>query len=153
MTRIFDWLVEAWDRIRGLLGFHRFTRKGRGDDLSDKGLVRRVYYFIRPVIMLLVLIYLGTMIWRFSWIRGEDLSYPQALINAPQTAVAAGETEPESGATASRTCERSQIVEVQKGLLDLLVNQNDWAPATPQYKAGLFFIRQIPVIYHKYNLM
>jgi len=26
------------------------------------------------------------------------------------------------------------------GLLDLLVNQNDWAPATPQYKAGLFFI-------------
>ena len=140
MTRIFDWLVEIWDWIRGLLGFHRFTRKGRGDDLSNKGLIKRVYYFVRPVVMVLILIYLGTMVWRFSWIRGEDLSYPQTLITASTTAVAAGETEPESGAAASRTCERSQIVEVQIGLLDLLVNQNDWAPATPQYKAGLFFL-------------
>lgn len=140
MTRIFDWLVEIWDRIRGLLGFHRFTRKGRGDDLSNKGMIKRIYYFIRPVIMLLVLIYFGTMIWRFSWIRGEDLGYPQALINAQPTAVATSENAPDSGAEASQTCERSQIVEVQIGLLDLLVNQNDWTPATPQYKAGLFFI-------------
>ncbi len=139
MTRIFDWLVEAWDRIRGLLGFHRFTRKGRGDDLSNKGVVKRVYYFIRPVIMLLVLIYLGTMIWRFSWIRGEDLNYPQALITATPVAGLSSETGTDSAA-AGQTCQPSQIVEIQVGLLDLLVNQNDWAPATPQYKAGLFFI-------------
>ena len=56
MTRLFDWLVELWDRIRGFLGFHRFTRKGRGDDLSNKGPIKRVYYFIRPVVMLLVLV-------------------------------------------------------------------------------------------------
>ena len=140
MTRFFDWLVEFWDRLRGLLGFHRFTRKGRGDDLIDKGVIRRTFYFIRPVIILLLLIYFGAMIYRFSFIRGEDLSYPQQMLTV-QTPVAANEeTEPDSGAAGAKTCERSQIVEVQVGLLDLLVNQNDWTPATPQYKAGFFWL-------------
>ena len=125
MTRLFDWLVEVWDWWRALLGFHRFSRKGRGHDLDDKGFMRRLYYFVRPVVMLIVLIYLGTMIWRFSWIRGEDLTYPQTLITAQAPVSAGTETEPESGAASAQTCERSQIVEIQIGLLDFLVNQND----------------------------
>lgn len=71
MVRLFDWLVEFWDRIRGFLGFHRLTKKGRRDDLAGRGLIRRVFYFVRPLLMLFVLIYLGTMIWRFSWVRGK----------------------------------------------------------------------------------
>lgn len=137
MTRIFDWLVDMWDRLRGLLGFHRLTKKGRGDDLVGRGFVRRTYYFIRPVIMLLVLIYLGTMIWRFSWVRGEDMTYPQAVIQIT-TAQAATSTTASDGDAGAKTCTRSQIVEVQKALIDLVVNQNDWAPATPQYRMGLF---------------
>ena len=139
MTRIFDWLVEMWDRMRGLLGFHRLTRKGRGDDLVGRGFIRRIGYFIRPVLMLLVLIYLGTMIWRFSWVRGEDLSYPQALLTEPRAPASAGqETEAGGGAEDARTCTRSRIVQTQQALIDLVVNQNDWAPATPQYKFGFF---------------
>ncbi len=136
MARFFDWLVEAWDRLRGFFGFHRLTKKGRGDDLVGRGIVRRTYYFVRPVLMLLVLIYLGTMIWRFSWIRGEDMAYPQAIIVTQAATQAAPNTGDED--TGAKTCTRSQIVEVEKHLIDLIVNQNDWAPATPQYRMGLF---------------
>lgn len=138
MTRIFDWLVETWDRLRAFFGFHRLTRKGRGNDLQQRGLFRRIFYFVRPVLMLFVLIYLGTMIWRFSWIRGEDLNYPQMALQEVVAIPASEETEPESGDQLIKTCAPSQIVVMQQTLIDLVVNQNDWAPATPQYKMGLF---------------
>lgn len=76
MTRFFDWLVEFRDRIQGLLGFHRLTKKGRGLDLEGHGTIWRLGYFIRPVLMLLVLIYIGTMVWRFSWVRGRISTIP-----------------------------------------------------------------------------
>ncbi|WP_340107922.1 DUF2333 family protein [Pikeienuella sp. HZG-20] len=139
MVRFFDWLVEVWDRVRGFFGFHRLTRKGRGADLEGRGLVRRVYYFIRPLLMLFILVYVGTMIWRFGWVRGEDLSYPQAVIDAAQTVSAGAKIGPEGAAGAAETCAPSQIVRVEQALIDMLVNQNDWTPATPQYKFGFFF--------------
>lgn len=138
MTRLFDWLVETWDRLRAFLGFHRLTKKGRGDDLQRRGFIRRVIYFVRPIVMLLVLIYLGTMIWRFSWIRGEDLNYPQMALTQVKAVPANEQTEPESGDQSILTCAPSQIVVMQQSLIDLVVNQNDWAPATPQYKMGFF---------------
>lgn len=138
MTRFFDWLVEYWDRLRGFFGFHRLTKKGRGDDLVGRGFLRRIGYFIRPVIMLIVLIYLGTMIWRFSFVRGETLDYPQTILTAANPVATGQETEAGGGTAGANTCARSRIVQVEQALIDLLVNQNDWAPATPQYKFGLF---------------
>ncbi len=138
MTRFFDWLVETWDRLRGFLGFHRLTKKGRGDELVGRGFLRRLFYFVRPLVMLFVLIYFGAMVWRFSWVRGEDLGYPQTILTAATPTPAGQETEPESGAQGAKTCVESRIVLIEQALIDLLVNQNDWAPATPQYRLGLF---------------
>ena len=140
MTRFFVWLVETWDRLRGFFGFHRLTKKGRGDDLVGRGFLRRIGYFIRPVIMLLVLIYLGTMIWRFSFVRGETLEYPQAILTEASPVATGEETEAGGGTVGANTCTRSRIVQVEQALIDLVVNQNDWAPATPQYKLGFFGI-------------
>ncbi|MEX2517871.1 MAG: DUF2333 family protein [Paracoccaceae bacterium] len=140
MIRLFDWLVEAWDRLRSLFGFHRLTRKGRGGDLEGRGLIRRIYYFVRPVVMLLMLIYLGTMIWRFGWTRGDDLNYPQMVLDQskPMAIAEADDGSVEAGAGAAKSCAPSQVVRMEQALIDILVNQNDWAPATPQYKIGLF---------------
>ncbi|MEM7543914.1 MAG: DUF2333 family protein [Pseudomonadota bacterium] len=128
MTRFFDWLVEVWDRLRGILGFHRLTKKGRGDELVGRGFFRRSLYFLRPVLMLLILIYVGTMVWRFSWVRGETLGYPQVVL---------AEAGPVS-AEGAQACTASELVKMEQSLLDMIVNQNDWAPATPQYKMGFF---------------
>lgn len=128
MVRFFDILVEIWDRLRGLLGFHRLTRKGRGADLQGRGVFRRLFYFFRPVLMLLVLLYLGTMIWRFAFIRGDEMSWPQDALASLE--VPAGEAAPE--------CAPSRTVAAQQALIGILVEANDWAPATPQYKIGVF---------------
>ncbi len=127
MQRLFDWLVEFWDRLRGLLGLNRLTRRGRGDALQGRGVFRRLFYFLRPIIVLFVLGYGAVMIWRFSWVRGEDLAYPQNVLA-------------ELPAPAEGGCAESAIVHVQQSLLDMLVNQNDWAPATPQFKFGFFWL-------------
>lgn len=140
MGRLFEWLVEIWDRLRRLFGFERLTRKGRGEDLLDTNLLRRIGYFIRPVLALLLIVYIGTMVWRFGWIRGETLAYPQAVLTAGTQIAADEATNPESGVKDAKTCSPSRIVDVQIALLDMLVNQNDWAPATPQYKAGFFYL-------------
>ena len=55
MTRLFDWLVEAWDRLRSLFGLNRLTRKGRGNEMSGHSLIWRVFYFVRPVIALFLI--------------------------------------------------------------------------------------------------
>ncbi|MGB0505015.1 MAG: DUF2333 family protein [Pikeienuella sp.] len=138
MTRIFDLLVEFWDRIRTLFGLNRLSRKGRGDDLARRGTIRRIIYFLRPLIVLLVIFYLGTMIWRFSWVRGETLDYPQSVLTQVQGIASGEETEPESGDQSIKTCAPSQIVAMQAALLNLNVKQNDWTPASPQYKFGFF---------------
>ncbi|MEM8751355.1 MAG: DUF2333 family protein [Pseudomonadota bacterium] len=137
LTRFFDWLVEFWDRLRGMLGLHRLTKKGRGADLEGVTVLKRIVYFGRPILVLLSLVYVGTMIWRFSFVRGYDLGYPQEVLTAPAVSgietAAAGQ-----GEATGRTCAPSRIVQMQQALIDMLVNQNDWAPATPQYRIGVF---------------
>ncbi|MEM7269458.1 MAG: DUF2333 family protein [Pseudomonadota bacterium] len=141
MTRFFDWLVEFWDRLRTLFGLNRLTRKGRGEEMQGHSLIWRIFYFVRPVIALVLIFWIATMIWRFSWMRGEDLAYPQMALSGGNAVVSATEeTQPESGAGSATTCAPSRIVEIEMALLDQLVNQNDWTPATPQYKAGFFFL-------------
>lgn len=44
------------------------------------------------------------------------------------------------GAANTRTCGRSQIVDIQSHLIDFLVNQNTWVPSMPQYKLGFFAV-------------
>lgn len=130
MVRFFDVLVEIWDRLRGLFGFHRLTRKGRGADLEGRGVFRRFAYFLRPLLMLLILVYFGTMIWRFAFIRGDEMDWPQQALAAMEA--------PAAPAAGGQSCEMSRVVAMQQALVDILVNRNDWAPATPQFKIGVF---------------
>ena len=65
------------------------------------------------------------------------MSYPQAIIQVTAAPTATDATAGDEDINA-KTCTRSQIVEVEKALIDLIVNQNDWAPATPQYRIGFF---------------
>ncbi len=138
MNRVVDTILGVWDWLMHLLGFDRVKKTKREEDLEEKGAFARWFYFVRPLIMFLLLVYLGVLIWRFGWIRGEDLTYPQSIIAEPSLRSAGEETEPESGDQEVRTCGRSQLVSMQVHLIDMLVNQNDWAPGTPMYRIGVF---------------
>jgi hypothetical protein len=136
MSRIVDFLIEAWERLMRLCGFDRVKKSKREFDLEEKGRFARWFYFVRPLIMFLLLVYLGVLIWRFGWIRGEDMTYPQSVLTESHLVSAGEETAPESGVQKVKTCGRSQMVAMQIKLIDILVNQNDWAPGTPMYSMG-----------------
>lgn len=138
MNRIIDMIMESWEWLMHLLGFDRMRKAKREFDLEERGTFARVFYFVRPLVMFLLLVYVGVLVWRFAWIRGEDMAYPQAVLSESGLVAAGEETAPESGAQRVKTCGRSQMVEMQMALIDMLVNQNDWAPGTPMYRLGVF---------------
>ena len=139
MTRIIDFLLEIWDRIMRLLGLDRITKRGRAQVFEGRSTLGRIWAFARPALVILFIVYTGTVIWRFSWIRDFDMSYPQQGMTATAQPVAAGQQLAAAGGTEStKTCAPSRIVEMQVSLLDQLVNKNDWVPASPFYKFGVF---------------
>ena len=150
MTRIIDFLVEILERIGLLFGIGR-----RKPDPSDpfapkrRGFMRRLAGALPALLILFCIAYLGILTWRTSTYEGMDLAYPQTILPPPGTrgevatpAAAAptnaGDDASASGAAQTRTCAPSRTVEMQIGLIDLMVNRNDWIPGAPQYNLGFF---------------
>lgn len=87
------------------------------------------------------------MTWRFAFIRGDDLTYPRTVLAAAETtpppAAAPGDAGESAAAPAvdeeqaPASCAPSQTVRMQQALIDIVVNQNDWAPAAPMYTIGV----------------
>lgn len=132
MNRLFDWAVELWDRVRRLAGFDRFKRETREAEARDVGRARRILYFARPVLALLVVLYTVAMVSRLTVINGDDLGYPQLIVGTEPPAVAPGAQGPDGA------CGPSAVAQMTAHILDVLVNQNTWVPADPQYKIGWF---------------
>lgn len=88
--------------------------------------------------LLVVLIYMGPLVWHAAWIRGYDLNYPYEIVHASTLKQAGDTTMVELGTGNTKTCARSQMVDVEIKLIDFLVNENAWVPSMPQYKLGLF---------------
>ncbi|MEM1315375.1 MAG: DUF2333 family protein [Pseudomonadota bacterium] len=96
-----------------------------------------------------MIVWFSIMIYRFSFWRGVSMNYPQVVLEAVadtptpgEGSAAASETE-QGGSTQSAsggvaTCAHSRTVDIQAALIDMLVNQNDWVPATPQFTIGVF---------------
>ena len=57
---------------------------------------------------------------------------------APSEAASADDEKDASGDADNRTCASSRIVQMQVGLVDMMVNQNPWVPGDPQYRLGFF---------------
>ena len=110
----------------------------------------RVIRWLLPIFVLFLIVWTAIMIYRFSFWRGVTMSYPQEVLasvaDAPLTdadhAAGSGDSAEGSGVGAATgavaTCAHSRVVDMQAHLLDMLVNQNDWVPATPQYTIGIF---------------
>ncbi len=148
MTRLIDAVMEFWDWLMRVFGFRRSAPEGVPEELRKGSRTSRALRWFWPVLLILLVVYFGVMIWRFAFIRGDDLSYPQEVLGAVET------TQPPSPAPAGtgdgpaptaaeaqrqqRTCAPSQTVKMQQALIDIIVNRNDWAPAAPMYTIGVF---------------
>ncbi len=164
MTRIVDFLVEILERIGRFFGLRRKTDPNDPFADPNRGAFRRILGALPAILVILAIVYVGVLFWRFCFYPGMDIAYPQRVI--PQEGVVldrpevttpdTAQTEPGGSTTASadsglpagdtsaagnsdpRTCAHSRIVQMQVGLLDLMVNQNPWVPGDPQYRLGFF---------------
>lgn len=125
-----------WSSVRGLSGFDKLFR-ARDKLAAERSLIGKILYFGRPVLALIVIAYLATLTYRFGVIRGDELQYPQVILAEAPHEVGPG-TPLNDG---SGQCARSDIVAMTSYILDVLVNQNTWAPGDPQYKIGYFGIK------------
>jgi hypothetical protein len=143
---LIDVLKSAWAWLAALPG--RLLRAiGRfftpGPKLRPDGTPRRHRYLrwaAKMLVFVVVFLYLAPLVWHASWIRGYDLGFPAAILSDEALEPANDSTVVQQGTTGTRTCGRSQIVDMQVGLIDFLVNQNAWVAAMPQYKLGFFGI-------------
>lgn len=134
MSRFTERMMNGWDRARRLLGFDRMIKARRQEVLQSASTFRRVVYFGRPALALLVIVYLVTLTARISLIYGDELSYPQLIITAETNRVPPGDPHPDIAGT----CGPSKVALMAGYILDVIVQQNTWAPGDPQYKIGFF---------------
>jgi hypothetical protein len=132
MSRLFDWFVEVWDTLRRASGLDRMSKAKREVELEGRSLFARILYWGRPVVALFVVLYVVSLVSRFSVIQGDDLGYPQTVLTADWPTALPG--EPIGGGA----CSPSATVAMTARILDILVNENTWAPSDPQYKIGWF---------------
>jgi len=136
MQRVMNRVVDVWDWFRRVLGFDRIKRDVRTEALEGRSLFARILFWTRPAVAAFVLLYVVLLLTRFSVIHGDELGYPQRIIQPPASIAVAtpGTPLPDQPGT----CQRSQTVAVTAYVIDVLVNQNTWIPMDPQFKVGWF---------------
>lgn len=136
---IIDWIRAMW---RGFIALFklRLPKPEEGGPENMRGVRTAGRVFWRGGLLIFIILFLiwnVTFFWNVLWTRGHTLTYPQDVLRESALVVTDETTSPDGSATDSRTCDRSQIVDMQIYLLDLMVNQNAWVPSMPQYKVGL----------------
>ncbi len=133
-------MMDGWDRVRRALGFDRLSKQARRDAAERFSTFKRVMFYARPVIAIVVIVYYVTLLFRISFIHGDELTYPQQIITTATERIPPGERNP----TDPTTCGPSKVAMMTSYIVDVLINQNTWAPADPQFKIGFFGILSFP---------
>jgi hypothetical protein len=141
IDRIRHFLAKAWTWFRGLFDFKIPEPEDGGPErLRRTRTVASIAW--RGGILLLLLLFVfwnAHFLWNVISTQGYTLAYPNSVLQ-PGGITASDEQANTNGAANTRTCGRSQIVDIQSHLIDFLVNQNTWVPSMPQYKLGFFAV-------------
>ncbi len=100
----------------------------------------RVLRYLIGLMILPWIVFYALFIWHAAWIRGFDLDYADRLSERRPSVAAGEQVAVEGGASTTRTCAPSAIVDATTYIIDLNVNQNKWMSSHPLYKAGLFWL-------------
>ena len=125
--------------LRALVSFKLLAAEEGGPEQFRKARTAgRVFWRGGLLVLLLLFVWWNAaFLWHVLWTRDFSLAYPQSVLKPSALKPAGEQVVPEGGAQETRTCGRSQIVDIQAHLVDFLVNRNGWVPSMPQYKVGL----------------
>ncbi|MDA7948932.1 MAG: DUF2333 family protein [Hyphomicrobiaceae bacterium] len=138
---LFEWMAGLWRAlIKSVYGLWRLlTSPFR----ATYHFFQRSGWIIRGLLLLLLIplaLAYAHFIWHTVWIRDYNVDYPSKYQLADHMHPAGEQVAVEGGETTTKTCGRSNIVEVTADLIDFNVNRNKWISSHPLYKAGLFWI-------------
>ncbi len=137
----FTWVSGLWGAL--IKSIVQFWRLLTSPFRATYNLFRRSGWIIRGLLLLLLiplaLAYVH-FFWHTAWVRDFDVNYPAKFHLADHMHPAGEQVAVEGGDATTKTCGRSNIVEVTADLMDFNVNSNKWISSHPLYKAGLFWI-------------
>ncbi len=127
--------------IRRLARFIGSSMTFRSPDPADPiSLWVKLRRFSGSVVLLVVFGWYGTYFYQALWIRGFSLLYPEAIVHASRFSPGHETTAPESGTADTKSCGRSQLVDMEIYLIRFEVDDNAFIPSLIQHKLGFFGI-------------
>lgn len=94
--------------------------------------------FSGSLVLLLVFAWYGTYFYQALWIRDFSLLYPEPIVHASKFSPGHETTAPESGTADTKSCGRSQLVDMEVYLIRFEVDDNQFVPSMIQHKLGFF---------------
>lgn len=140
---IMEWFGRIWRAL--LVSAKALVKLITSPFTATYNLFQRSGLIIRIMIgAFLVPLFLAYAIfaWHALWIRGYDLDYPKQFKMADQMHPAGEQVSIEGGEDTTKTCGRSNVVDVTSHLIDFNINQNKWMSSHPLYKAGIFWMAE-----------
>ena len=137
----FTWISGLWGAL--IKSIVQFWRLLTSPFRATYNLFRRSGWIIRGLLLLLIIPFAlayAHFFWHTAWVRGFDVDYPAKFHLADHMHPAGEQVAVEGGDATTKTCGRSNIVEVTADLMDFNVNRNKWISSHPLYKAGLFWM-------------
>ena len=141
---IFEWLGRLWQgllaAVRALIALITSPFRATYQLFQRSGLIIRIV--IGAILLPLVISYVW-FAWHALWIRDYDVDYPKRFQLTDQMRPAGEQVAVEGGEETTKTCGRSNVVDITADLIDFNVNRNKWMSSHPLYKAGIFSISRI----------
>ena len=107
------------------------------DPANPVPVLTKLRRFSGALLILVLFGWYGTYFWQALWIRDFSLLYPEPIVHASQFSPGHETTAPESGTAGSKSCGRSQLVNMEVYLIHFLVDDNQFVPSMIQHKMGI----------------
>ncbi len=138
---IIQWLSRMWQALlragNALIALITSPFRAIYNLFQRSGLIIRV---IIGALILPVIVFYALFAWHALWIRDYDLDYPKRFKLTDQMRPAGEQVAVEGGEATTKTCGRSNVVDITADLIDFNVNRNKWMSSHPLYKAGLLWM-------------
>ena len=131
-------IVGAWRAIRGFGRFIACAFTFRSPDPQKPLRVgAKLRRFSGAILLFILFGWYGDYFAHALVINGFDYDYPGKIVKLTTFSAGHETTEPESGTSGSKSCGRSQLVDMEVHLIHFVVDDNKWVPSMIQHKMGI----------------
>ncbi len=141
VSALIAFIFGIWTGLKRLIRFVWTSMTFRSPEPETPvPILTKLRRFSGALVILIVFGWYGTYFWQALWIRDFSLLYPEAIVHASNFSPGHETTAPESGTADTKSCGRSQLVDMEIYLIHFEVDDNQFVPSMIQHKLGFFGI-------------